>query len=133
MPVRMPLQVRIAYRKLGWPDRIFFVLVLLDILLGFVAPRSEWYGLLRLLAIIFGVIVLFRLIRVGIKRAIWRLRNRLLVTYLFIAVVPVTLIAALAALGMWTLTSQFALFLVTSIPTPGFAWNSRRPGRRHGR
>jgi sigma-B regulation protein RsbU (phosphoserine phosphatase) len=112
--MQIPLQVRLAYKKLGWPERIFFVLVLLDILLGFVAPKSEWYGLFRLLAIIFGFIVLFRLIRVGIKRAIWRLRNRLLVTYMFIAVVPVTLIVALAALGAWTLTNQFALYLVTS-------------------
>jgi sigma-B regulation protein RsbU (phosphoserine phosphatase) len=112
MPV--PLQVRLAYKKLGWPERIFFVLVLLDILLGLVAPKSEWFGLIRLLAIIFGFIVLFRLIRIGIKRAIWRLRNRLLVTYMFIAVVPVTLIVALAALGAWTLTNQFALYLVTS-------------------
>jgi sigma-B regulation protein RsbU (phosphoserine phosphatase) len=114
MPAWIPPQVRLAYKKLGWPERIFFVLVLLDILLGIAAPKSEWFGLIRFLAIVFGFIVLIKLLRAGIKRAIWRLRNRLLVTYLFIAVVPVTLVAALAALGAWTLISQFALFLVTS-------------------
>ncbi len=112
--MQIPYQLRTAYRKVGWAERIFILLVLLDILLGFVAPKSGWYPLVRLMAIITGIIVAFKLIRAGIKRAIWRLRNRLLVTYLFIAVVPVTLIGALAALATWTLTSQFALYLVTS-------------------
>ena len=50
----------------------------------------------------------------GARHAIWRLRNRLLVTYLFIAVVPLVLVAALAELGGLSLVNQFAVFLVTS-------------------
>jgi sigma-B regulation protein RsbU (phosphoserine phosphatase) len=45
---------------------------------------------------------------------IWRLRNRLLVAYLFIAVVPVGLIVTLAVLGGKALTRQLAVYLVTS-------------------
>jgi hypothetical protein len=37
--------------------------------------------------------------RIAVRQATWRLRNRLLVTYLFIAVVPVLLLATLAACG----------------------------------
>ena len=44
----------------------------------------------------------------------WRLRNRLIVTYMFIAVVPIVLIAALAAMGGYLLISQLAVYLVTS-------------------
>ncbi len=47
-------------------------------------------------------------------RAIWRLRNRLIVTYLFIAVVPVILLITLAALALYGMTMQMAVYLVTS-------------------
>jgi hypothetical protein len=38
----------------------------------------------------------FRLARRGLRKAIWRLRNRLIAAYIFIAVVPVVLILLLA-------------------------------------
>jgi sigma-B regulation protein RsbU (phosphoserine phosphatase) len=112
MPI--PAQVRMVYRRLGWAEMIFFVLFALYLILLLTAPLSGWLAFARLLTVIAAIVLLFKFIRIGIKRAIWRLRNRLLVTYLFIAVVPVTLIGALAALGTWTLTSQFAVYLVTS-------------------
>jgi phosphoserine phosphatase RsbU/P len=112
MPI--PPQLRTAYKKTGRVEKTFFVLIVLYFVLMFAAPLSGWFSFVRLLVFITAFVVVFRLARIGIKRAIWRLRNRLLVTYLFIAVVPVTLIVALAALGTWTLTSQFALYLVTS-------------------
>ena len=48
------------------------------------------------------------------RYATWRLRNRLLVTYLFIAVVPILLIAGLAITAGMLLTSQLATYLETS-------------------
>ena len=44
----------------------------------------------------------------------WRLRNRLIVTYIFIAMVPIVLIATLAALGGYLLVNGLAVYLVTS-------------------
>ena len=112
MPI--PPQIASFLKRLGWVDRIFGVLVFLYILLIFVAPSSGWMALTQFLLFIFGFWIVVRLIRVGGRRAIWRLRNRLIVTYLFIAVVPVILILTLASVALYALTSQVAMYLVTS-------------------
>ncbi len=75
-------------------------------------------GALRIVALIgmlgtgiwFGV----RVLRRATGLIIWRLRNRLLVTYLFIAALPILLVAALALLGGYLLVSQLAVYMVTS-------------------
>ncbi len=48
------------------------------------------------------------------QRLIWKVRNRLIVTYLFIAAVPITLILALFFVAGWVLTGQFAGYLINS-------------------
>lgn len=57
---------------------------------------------------------LFRLYRILKQKLLWRLRRRLVVTYLFIAVVPIVLILFLVALGLYIVNGQFASFLVAS-------------------
>src|SRR5689334_6347641 len=37
----------------------------------------------------------------------WRLRNRLIITYVFIGVIPVLLLAAMALIAGWGFASQF--------------------------
>ena len=62
-------------------------------------------------------VVIYALLRLGklVKRKIlWRLRWRLMVTYVFIAVVPILLILILVGLGGYILNGQFASFLVSS-------------------
>ncbi len=110
----IPPQLRTAYRKTGKAEKAFFVLAILYFALLIAAPLSGWFSFVRFLLVVTTFVVAFKLALFAVKRSIWRLRNRLLVTYLFIAVVPVTLVAMLAALGAWVLTSQFALYLVTS-------------------
>lgn len=61
-----------------------------------------------------GVMLLFRLVRYTAHQSIWRLRNRLIVTYLFIGVVPVVLILTLVGIGGYILAGQVASFLVSS-------------------
>lgn len=56
---------------------------------------------------------LIRLIRFVRQRLLWRLRRRLIVTYLFIAVVPILLIILLVLLKDFMISGQFAAFLVT--------------------
>src|ERR1035438_4803786 len=48
-----------------------------------------------LLVAFLGIVAAYRLARRVARKAIWRLRNRLIVAYLFIAVVPIVLILAL--------------------------------------
>ncbi|MGH9651065.1 MAG: hypothetical protein ACRD3I_11415, partial [Terriglobales bacterium] len=47
-------------------------------------------------------------------RVLWRLRRRLIVAYLFIAVVPILLILLLVGLGAFILNGQLAAYLVAS-------------------
>ena len=58
------------------------------------------------------LIFLFRTARGAIAKAIWRLRNRLITAYLFIALVPVLLIVLLAGLTTYWITGQMAGYLV---------------------
>jgi sigma-B regulation protein RsbU (phosphoserine phosphatase) len=45
---------------------------------------------------------------------LWRLRNRLIVTYIFIGVIPLVLLLGLAGLGFYLFAGQFATFIVTT-------------------
>src|SRR5581483_8867667 len=70
-----------------------------------------WVGFLS-----FVVIVLLGCLAVRWAKArmLWRLRNRLIVTYVFIGVIPVVLLVALAAGSFYLFAGQFATFVVTA-------------------
>lgn len=102
------------YRRFGWPEKAFSLLLLVYIALLMVAPASGWLFLTQVLLIALGIWAALRLTGAGMRRAIWALRNRLLVTYLFIGLVPVLLILTLAGLGIFAVTSEVAIYLVTS-------------------
>jgi phosphoserine phosphatase RsbU/P len=101
-------------KHLGWVERVFLVLLAVYVLLTYVVPGSTWITLIQLAVFILGVWIAIRLLRLAARKAIWRLRNRLLVTYLFIGGVPTLLILALVGLGIWSITSQVAVYLVNS-------------------
>src|ERR1700675_1636936 len=64
----------------------------------------------------FGVVALFAILayRWLKARLLWRLRNRLIVTYVFIGVIPVVLLVAMAFITLYLFAGQFANFVVTS-------------------
>ena len=64
------------------------VLLLAYAILGWVAPRSGVRLVLEIASIAAGLWLAIRLLRLVARQAVWRLRHRLLITYLFIAVVP---------------------------------------------
>ncbi len=78
------------------------------------APRTLWRIVPETGAMVTGIWLVIRFLRFAANHAVWRLRNRLLVTYLFIAVVPIVLIIMLAAAGSEFLVQQIAIYLVTS-------------------
>ena len=47
-------------------------------------------------------------------KALWRLRNRLIVTYVFIGVIPVVMLVVLALGSFYLFAGQFATFIVTT-------------------
>jgi phosphoserine phosphatase RsbU/P len=99
------------WRRLGKLDKLFTVLLFLYLVLLLFAPGNVFTLLSQFLVIVLAAWILLRLTRVALRKAIWRLRNRLLVTYVLIAVVPILLILTLAGLGSYLLAGQIAFYL----------------------
>jgi sigma-B regulation protein RsbU (phosphoserine phosphatase) len=70
-----------------------------------------WVNFLVFVAAILFSILAFRWLR---RRILWRLRNRLIVTYVFIGVIPVVLLLAMAFFSLFLFAGQFASFVVIS-------------------
>lgn len=70
-----------------------------------------WATGLSFPAVFLAFILLVRFVR---QRVMWRLRNRLIVTYVFIGVIPVVLLLIMFVLAGYFLAGQFATFLATS-------------------
>jgi sigma-B regulation protein RsbU (phosphoserine phosphatase) len=92
------------------------VLFLLQKLLGLLASAwgehlGGWVGFLVFIAAVLFAILAFRWLK---QRILWRLRNRLIVTYIFIGVIPVVLVATMGFVTIIGFAGQFASFLVNS-------------------
>ena len=122
------LALRVKLTQLGWPPRsrlgriAFFILALnaalfiiqkLIVLTGFssAAILGAWVRFLTFLAVALFSWLGFRWLR---RELLWRLRNRLIVTYMFIGVIPVILLLTLALTAFYLFAGQFATFIVTS-------------------
>jgi len=70
-----------------------------------------WVSFLSFVAIVLFAILAIRWLK---ARLLWRLRNRLIVTYVFIGVIPVVLLVTLALGSLYLFAGQFATFVVTT-------------------
>jgi sigma-B regulation protein RsbU (phosphoserine phosphatase) len=95
-------------------ELLFAALAAVWLLLTFVHTAAGLAILLAFVEVGLGLVLAFRLMRYLARQSIWRLRNRLIVTYLFIGVMPVALILILVGIGGWIVVGQVALFLVNS-------------------
>jgi phosphoserine phosphatase RsbU/P len=64
------------------------------------------------LLLVFCVPLLWRFI---FQRLLWKVRNRLIVTYLLMGLTPVVLFATLAGILLYVFSGQFAIFAATSV------------------
>ena len=86
-------------------------------ILAYAVPSSSkwagtfagWGGFFEFVVIVCAVLLLVRWVR---RRLLWRLRNRLIVTYVFIGVIPVVLILTMAGLAGYLLGNQLTTMLV---------------------
>jgi sigma-B regulation protein RsbU (phosphoserine phosphatase) len=101
-------------RQLGWIEKAFLVFAAVYALLYFTRMAPTMQSLAGLGAFILVSLALFKLARRGMRKAIWRLRNRLIVAYLFIAVVPIVLISALVGITAYAVIGQMAVYLVNT-------------------
>ena len=124
--ISLELESKLRERKL-WPQsRIAWAalyVLALDLLLFAVqwltrhvspsmsASLGGWVTFLSAVAIVLLAIAAFRWLR---AQLLWRLRNRLIVTYVFIGVIPVFLLVMISLITLYLLAGQFASFVVTS-------------------
>src|SRR5579863_2579863 len=90
--------------------RAFAALLVLYAVFEWVFRSEALADLLFVALAITGTFLAVRLIR----KSIWRLRNRLYVTWVFIGIVPIVLMFALAFAGAWIVAGQVATHLVSS-------------------
>jgi phosphoserine phosphatase RsbU/P len=124
----IPLEIESKLRDKGvWPQSwtaraatyvlaLDLVVFALQLLLSRLSPSASvrlagWVSFLSFLATILYTVVAFRWLR---SRVLWRLRNRLIVTYVFIGVIPVLLLVMISFITLYLLAGQFASFVVTS-------------------
>lgn len=110
----MRLRIELVFRWLGGAGVAFLLLLAAYAALSWIAPKSGFGLILEIAAIVAGLWLAIRILRLIARQALWRLRHRLIVTYLFIAGVPLLLIIGLAALAGYMLVYQLAAYLVTT-------------------
>src|ERR1035437_7747687 len=91
----------VSWGRLGWIERLFLVLMAIWALLFFTGMAQRYQTLAAVAAIFMGVLAIVKIGRMAIANLIGRLRTRLIVAYLFIAVVPIVLILALMLVTSW--------------------------------
>jgi phosphoserine phosphatase RsbU/P len=75
------------------------------------ASLGGWVIFLSVLAIVLLALTTYRWLR---SQLLWRLRNRLIVTYVFIGVIPVFLLVMISVITLYLFAWQFTGFVVTS-------------------
>lgn len=101
-----------VWSHLSWLDLVSTAIAaggLILELLGFNGGSSNF---LKYLAVLAAIYLLIRLIGFWRSRLLWSLRNRLIVAYLFIAVVPILLILTLVGIAGRVLYSQLGAYLL---------------------
>ncbi len=124
----IPLEIESKLRDKGlwpqtWTARVALYVLAVDLLVfalqlltSRLLPRASanlggWVSFLSFLAVVLYTVVAFRWLR---AKVLWRLRNRLIVTYVFIGVIPVILLVVISFITLYLLAGQFASFVVTS-------------------
>lgn len=110
----MKFSFKSVWKRAGKVEKAFAVTCALYLLLLAVWPESGLETFVAFAAFVLGAWIALRLLRIGLRTLTWRLRNRLIVAYLFIAVLPILLVLTLVALGGYMLAGQVAVYLVRS-------------------
>ena len=103
---------RNTWRRLSRIDVFAIFLMLAGIVCILLDLNSSFANFLRFFSILAAIYAVFRLAGWWRSRLLWSLRNRLVVAYLFIAVVPILLILTLVVLAGQILYSQLGAYLL---------------------
>jgi sigma-B regulation protein RsbU (phosphoserine phosphatase) len=106
------VQFREFWRRMSRLDVAAVFVLLAGIVAEFLPGELRIFSFIKFLAAIALIYLMFRLIGWGRSRLLWSLRNRLIVAYVFIAVVPILLILTLVILAGQFLYSQLGAYLL---------------------
>jgi sigma-B regulation protein RsbU (phosphoserine phosphatase) len=107
-----------TFKRLSRVDQAFLIALAVRLLFGLIATvRGVDPPGAVLVRLIFIVITIFFLILSGprlLRKMLWRVRHRLLLTWVLLGVVPIVLIAALVGAGMYLLMGQVLAYMTTT-------------------
>ena len=128
MAIQLPASWRYRLMRWGWPPQnrlarwgvtlLKYALALFVLQVVILILRLPGSGVVKAAVISAAVLalILFGIAGFGWVRQklLWRLRNRLIVTYVFIGVIPALLLGAMIWIASYLFAGQFANFVVTS-------------------
>jgi phosphoserine phosphatase RsbU/P len=101
-----------VWSRLSWLDIVCSAIVALGVLVELFGINGGVFSFLEFLAVVAGVYLLVRFVGWWRSRLLWSLRNRLIVAYLFIAVVPILSFLILVVFFARILYSQLGAYLL---------------------
>jgi len=108
----LPAKLRDVWRRLSRIDALAALLIVGGLVCALLGLNTGIANFLEFLSVLAAIYALFRLMAWWRTRLLWSLRNRLIVAYLFIAVVPILLILTLVILAGQILYSQLGGYLL---------------------
>src|SRR5215467_4542740 len=99
------------WSRLSWLDLTGAAIVVTGLLFGLLGMAGGVFSFVQYLAVLAGLYLFFRFVGWWRTKLLWSLRNRLIVAYLFIAVVPIVSIVILVVLAARILYSQLGAYL----------------------
>lgn len=100
------------WNRLTWLDLVSMAVAAAGLVLANIELNGGPANFLKYLAVLAAIYLLVRFIAWWRTRLLWSLRNRLIVAYLFIAVVPILLIVTLVSIAGRILYSQLGAYLL---------------------
>ena len=101
-----------VWSRLSWLDVVCSAIIALGLLVQLLGINGGVFNFLEFLAVVAAVYLVVRFVGWWRSRLLWSLRNRLIVAYLFIAVVPIVSIVILVVLAARILYSQLGAYLL---------------------
>jgi sigma-B regulation protein RsbU (phosphoserine phosphatase) len=108
----LSVQLKEIWRRLSLPDLIAAAMVIVGALLIILGRSGGIFNFLKFISLLCVGYLAIRFIGWWRSRLLWSLRNRLIVAYLFIALVPVVLTAVLAFVSATILYRQFGGYIL---------------------
>ena len=101
-----------VWSRLSWLDVVCSAIVVMGLLVELLGMSGRVFNFVQYMAVLAAIYILIRFIGWWRSRLLWSLRNRLIVAYLFIAVVPILSIVTLAVFAGRIVYSQLAAYLL---------------------